>query len=125
MLKSLAFLTLGLVSAAAMPSSCAMEPAPVEDPISEPVEPGEPVGAEVCEAYAPMAGCPCAVDESIGCLDDGLVHEEAWICDGGAWVDEYGTARADELFCGHPDLVYNYCAWIEDHALANCTVKSQ
>lgn len=90
--------------------------------------PGDAAGGGIeeppasCPPSAPQEGCPCDDEAALGCTDDGLVHEEAFMCVEGAWEDVYDTTAADDAFCTHPSLVYNYCAFIDGAVWTNCTV---
>jgi len=75
-----------------------------------------------CQPGAPEEGCACAVEGELGCTDDGFTHDEAFVCQDGVWSDVYDTSEADGLFCDHPDLEYNFCAFVEGEAWSNCTV---
>ena len=90
--------------------------------VTDPGDDGTVDEPEICNADMPEEGCPCAEEGTIGCFDDGLVHEEAFMCSDGVWVDAYGTEAANDAFCpDHEDFQYNYCAWVEGEVWSNCT----
>ena len=68
-----------------------------------------PPEPETCPETQPEQDCACEPEEALGCTDDGVEHQEAFVCVDGVWADVSGTPDADLAFCGSVDAHYAAC----------------